>query len=281
MRFHSIFGLALLLATARAASAILPQSSPPSGNSSSSNGNITQAQFDNFEELARIVDIAYCVGTMNTGIDTPFECLSYCKDFPSFELVQTWNTGMALSDSCGFVALSQPPAQRRIIVAFRGTYSIVNALADLSLTRQEYIPYPSDGHSTERKEKCGNCTVHAGFLESWSQTEKVVAPVVAELVRAYPEHELTLLGHSMGGTVAALAALDFKARGWDPVVTTFGEPKAGNRELADYFNRVDSSSPLAPTPTPSPVYTQLWKLNTRGGCIAVFEQTVPSGDAHQ
>lgn len=243
MRFHSIFRLALLLVTTTGpASATVPQERilPQSSSLAS---NITQSQFDDFEELARIVDIAYCVGTMNTGIDTPFDCLSYCKDFPSFELVQTWNTGMTLSDSCGFVALSQPPARRRIVVAFRGTYSIINALADLSLARQAYMPYPSDGHTIEREKKCDGCTVHTGFLESWSQTEKIVAPVVAELVRAYPQHELTLVGHSLGGAVAALAALDFKARGWDPVVTTFGEPKTGNRELANYFNRVDSSSP--------------------------------------
>ncbi|KAF8252760.1 alpha/beta-hydrolase [Wilcoxina mikolae CBS 423.85] len=230
----------LLLAVASAGASVLPNHQAPLIKPNAPGDNITQRQFDDFEELSRIVDIAYCVGTMNTGIDPPFQCLSYCKDFPSFELVETWNTGMTLSDSCGFVALSQPPAKPRIIVAFRGTYSIVNALADLSLARQEYLPYPSDGHSIE-KEKCEGCTVHAGFLESWSQTEKIISPIVEELVKAYPEHRLTLVGHSLGGAVAALAGLDFKGRGWDPVVTTFGEPKSGNRELAGFFNRRFSS----------------------------------------
>lgn len=36
------------------------------------------------EELARVVDVAYCVGT--TGIQKPFLCASRCQDFKLFEL---------------------------------------------------------------------------------------------------------------------------------------------------------------------------------------------------
>lgn len=43
--------------------------------------------FRELEELARIVDIAYCVGLPNPGISKPFSCLSRCSEFPSFELV--------------------------------------------------------------------------------------------------------------------------------------------------------------------------------------------------
>src|SRR5437879_13805418 len=56
----------------------------------SSTTPISQSLFDEFEELSRIVDIAYCVGSLNTGVERPFECLSYCKDFPTFELKQVW-----------------------------------------------------------------------------------------------------------------------------------------------------------------------------------------------
>ena len=43
-------------------------------------------------------------------------------------------------------------------------------------------------------------------------------------------------GHSLGGAVAALAGLDFKARGWDAHVTTFGEPRLGNKEFNAYID---------------------------------------------
>lgn len=50
---------------------------------------ISQKLFWELEELARIVDIAYCVGTAGLGIQKPFQCASRCadRDFESFELV--------------------------------------------------------------------------------------------------------------------------------------------------------------------------------------------------
>lgn len=46
-----------------------------------------------------------------------------------------------------------------------------------------------------------------------------------------------LVGHSLGGAVAALAGLDFKARAWNPIVTTFGEPRLGNKAFTTYINK--------------------------------------------
>jgi predicted lipase len=66
----------------------------------------------------------------------------------------------------------------------------------------------------------------------------LIADLMQELVTTYPEYRLTLVGHSLGGAVAALAGLDFRGRGWEPVVTTFGEPKVGNKQLAEYLDKV-------------------------------------------
>lgn len=41
--------------------------------------------FDSLEELSRLVDISYCVGT--TGVREPFQCLSHCAEFSNLELV--------------------------------------------------------------------------------------------------------------------------------------------------------------------------------------------------
>ncbi len=43
--------------------------------------------FADLEELSRLVDIAYCVGSTGTGIRKPFQCLSRCHEFDDFELV--------------------------------------------------------------------------------------------------------------------------------------------------------------------------------------------------
>jgi hypothetical protein len=56
------------------------------------------------------------------------------------------------------------------------------------------------------------------------------------LVAAYPAYKLHLVGHSLGGAVAALAGLDFLSEGWNPTVTTYGEPRLGNKELMRYID---------------------------------------------
>src|SRR5690349_18726795 len=88
----------------------LPAQPPSTVNSA----EISQSLFETLEELARIVDISYCVGT--SGIRKPFKCLSRCSDFEGFDLVTTWNTGPLLSDSSGYIAVSHPPFAKRVIV---------------------------------------------------------------------------------------------------------------------------------------------------------------------
>lgn len=56
-------------------------------------------------------------------------------------------------------------------------------------------------------------------------------------MKIYPDYQLTLVGHSLGGAVAALASLEFHAQGWEPQVTTYGEPRIGNFELMQYIDR--------------------------------------------
>lgn len=220
--------------------------------------NVSATLFAELEELARIVDIAYCVGLASTGISKPFRCLSRCHDFPSFELVTTWNTGPLLSDSCGYIALDHD--RGRIIVAFRGTYSIANTIIDLSTIPQAYIPYPGTDHRNDQtsaqvpegaskasdkhtgsgavgEPRCTNCTVHMGFHASWLVTQRWISHDLEEQIFLHPRYELNLVGHSLGGAVAALAGLNFMARGWKPVVTTFGEPRIGNVGLVEYLDQ--------------------------------------------
>ncbi|KAF7597420.1 hypothetical protein BBP40_003667 [Aspergillus hancockii] len=204
---------------------------------SESTTTISREVFDTLEELSRIVDVTYCIG--NTGVRKPFECLSHCREFPGFELINTWSTGPFISDSCGYIALSHFPHPKRIIVAFRGTYSIADTIIDLSAYPQAYVPYePSDGDDREMEEsRCLNCTVHAGFLTSWLNTRMIILSHVSTAREHYPGYKVVVVGHSLGGAVAALAGLEMQIRGWEPQVTTFGEPKIGNKEFVMFLDK--------------------------------------------
>jgi hypothetical protein len=219
---------------------------------------ISPSLFTSLERMSRIVDIAYCVG--NTGISKPFSCVSRCNEFPTLELVTAWNTGPLLSDSCGYIAVDQGQSEGdrvdsnnwghgsgafdvahgpAIVVAFRGTYSITNTIVDLSTVPQEYVPYPApdDGPPEHR---CDNCTVHMGFLASWTNARTIVLPELKKLHMQYPDYPIQLVGHSLGGAVAALAALELRSSfGWENVrVTTFGEPRVGNKGLCRFIDAI-------------------------------------------
>lgn len=184
-----------------------------------------------------------------------------------------------MSDSCGYIVLDHS-IKKRLIVAFRGTYSIANTIVDLSTVPQEYVPYPGDpsndtgsaspilplvkrsksevlewihrfrktrkeddegepddnGGGEKEKIRCSNCTVHSGFWTSWQNTRPFILPHVKEQRNNYPEYSLHLVGHSLGGAVAALAGLEFDALGWEPTITTFGEPKVGNAGLRTFID---------------------------------------------
>jgi len=148
----------------------------------------------------------------------------------------------------------------------------------LSTVPQEYIPYPdspdnssdpdqpilpSNGHhrslwdyvpkphslkklfgaqvqETKKSEpvKCNNCTVHSGFWTSWQNTRPFIIPHLRTLKEKHPTYRVDLVGHSLGGAVAALAGLELDALGWEPVVTTFGEPRIGNKGMRSYVDGV-------------------------------------------
>lgn len=152
---------------------------------------------------------------------------------------------MLLSDSCGYIALSHSPTAKRIVVAFRGTYSITNTIIDLSAYPQAYVPYPGDDGGDDSRDRpeppspmlrCENCTVHAGFMRSWLNTRSIVLSHVSAARAQYPDYEISLVGHSLGGAVATLAGLEMQSKGWNPIVTTFGEPMVGNAPFVEYLD---------------------------------------------
>lgn len=101
----------------------------------------------------------------------------------------------------------------------------------------QLLSQPSKRSNTPKPAECTNCTVHAGFLTSWRNTRCTIIPHVQTALQEHPDYQLVLVGHSLGGAVAALAALEFQGRGWTPQVTTFGEPRIGNMALNTYIDK--------------------------------------------
>eukprot|EP00750_Incisomonas_marina_P006173 INCI14354.1.p1 GENE.INCI14354.1~~INCI14354.1.p1 ORF type:complete len:1087 (-),score=158.83 INCI14354.1:734-3994(-) len=134
-------------------------------------------------------------------------------------------------------------------VAFKGTSSLVNALDDLkmNLVPFELRNHLAQAHARGRSGLVGDsltlthlmkANVHAGFQRVYmSVREDLLALVEAVLTKR--RRKLRITGHSLGGALATLFALDAVtslASPRDVCVTTFGSPRVGNRAFAALFD---------------------------------------------
>ncbi|MDU0204575.1 MULTISPECIES: lipase family protein [Paenibacillus] len=120
----------------------------------------------------------------------------------------------------GFIAESDT----QIVIVFRGTSSTSDWISD-AIARQTAYPYAKDGG-----------LVHKGFLDIYNSARKQIIAVMSKLS---PRKTLYLTGHSLGGCLANLCALDLTAntRFKEPSVYTYGSPRVGNPAFSSLFNR--------------------------------------------
>ncbi|MEO0984293.1 MAG: lipase family protein [Cyanobacteria bacterium J06639_14] len=127
------------------------------------------------------------------------------------------------------VAILHKPETKELYVAFRGSDKDVDWINNLKF-RQKVYPY-GDESSTDVR-------FHRGFMAAYfSVRDRLLAAI-----RQYPDHTITVAGHSLGGAVATIATLDLQYNitqhtGQAIQLYTFGAPRVGNAALVESFSR--------------------------------------------
>lgn len=75
-------------------------------------------------------------------------------------------------------------------------------------------------------------------MNSWRNARPEILRHVSTAREQYPDYNLVVIGHSLGGAVAALAGTEMQLRGWGPQITTFGEPRVGNEAFVRFIDRL-------------------------------------------
>jgi predicted lipase len=120
------------------------------------------------------------------------------------------------------------------VVVFRGTDSSswYNWAENMRAWRTD-TTYPVPGAPKSVR-------VHSGFLVLYNSSSmaSTFKKAFAEMMQQHPDGSTIVLGHSMGGALAQLAALDLKIEHdlKDVKVFTFGAPRLGNSVFSDFFN---------------------------------------------
>ncbi|ULL16654.1 lipase family protein [Paenibacillus sp. H1-7] len=121
----------------------------------------------------------------------------------------------------GFIA----EAADRIVLVFRGTNTKSEWISD-AIARQTTFPYVKNSGS-----------VHQGFLGIYESARQPVLSALQSLSRHKP---LYITGHSLGGALAHLCAVDTAVNSGfsDPIVYTYASPRVGDPEFSSTFNQL-------------------------------------------
>lgn len=106
------------------------------------------------------------------------------------------------------------------VLAFRGTEDIKDWQVDALAVPQHYDL--QIGTFTIHGGK-----VHAGFLRRWEQIRGSVFTAIGTTPRP-----IIITGHSLGGAIATLCAIELRALDWQVQLVTVGTPRVGNSEFA-------------------------------------------------
>ena len=85
--------------------------------------------------------------------------------------------------------------------------------------------------------------VHQGFLDAWNRGREKYLTILNDAISKNPSFEIVFTGHSLGGALATLAAVDFVSTSTDPMATakktsliTYGQPRVGDKGFAEYVD---------------------------------------------
>lgn len=169
------------------------------------------------------------------------ESLNFEDDLKAFKISHSFKT--EATDVEGFVGFFSDDVARRNIkrgdiqLVYRGSKSVQNYAADVLASKN-----PST--------LCNECMVHSGFEMDFrsviDEVKDAIEKLKSEGRRSWfsgpSPATLRIAGHSLGGALAAMTALDIST---DPrfdkivggvEVTTFGEPRVGNAAFAEAFS---------------------------------------------
>ncbi|PIA14624.1 alpha/beta-hydrolase, partial [Coemansia reversa NRRL 1564] len=230
------------------------------------------------------------------------------EDIAETELNNTWST-LIPAFSRGYVGIHHK--RKQVVVAFRGTTHIMDALSDAQIIQ---VPWPpSDGD----KGAMGDTSrVHWGFLLAYHAAQTQIRSTLEAIAKDthLKDYSLHFVGHSLGAAQATLAFVDYSlgypghskrdTSAYHHVfpqscnLITFGSPRVGNLQFVHLLNslptrenvlRVVHESDIVPhfprsmllLGKYSHVGREIWVRDTAGEAaseIIICSQQVDNGD---
>ncbi|KAJ3414304.1 hypothetical protein HDV05_006753 [Chytridiales sp. JEL 0842] len=189
---------------------------PPPRETSAGSGVVSPLVVPGLNTFAGYAAVAYC----SADAIRRWDCVK-CKDerlggTTGAQFFEAGITGMQ-----GFVATNDN--LKTIIVSFRGSQNILNWINNLNFLKTD-LNLPGAP---------GDVDIHSGFWNVWRSVSRQVQAQLNSALAANPSYTVTFTGHSLGGAVATVAALDVASPGGlvppnRVLIYTHGAPRVGN-----------------------------------------------------
>lgn len=158
---------------------------------------------------------AYCAPTTPT-----LSCLdNICPALQPSKISKVLEFADGHFDSTGFVGVDKTRSE--IVITFRGSSSLENWMANMLMSREDVPQW------------CEGCEVHEGFWKAYNEQPQVLE-TVERLAGEYKNYTITAVGHSLGGALATLAAVELRVKGHTVDLYSYGAPRVGNREFSEF-----------------------------------------------
>jgi len=165
---------------------------------------------------------AYCP---ETSLINDFGCY-WCKKVQN-KINVTATVYSSESNTYGFVGFSGDTA----FVSFRGTVmnSLENWISDLQIAKSTLYPGIS------------NAKVHTGFLKAYNNIKSQLKTKLNDILTKNNISKIKFMGHSLGGALGTLAAVDVKLTYNLPKIAielwTYGSPRVGNSHFYQFADK--------------------------------------------
>ncbi|KAF8999366.1 lipase [Hymenopellis radicata] len=178
-----------------------------------------------FKPYSFYASAAYC----KPSVTLTWTCGSNCDANSHFQPVASGGNG----DSVQFWYVGYDPSLKAVIVGHQGTDTskLLPLITDASIFLKKLDNKLFPGIGSDIK-------VHEGFGESQADSATQVLAAVESAMSTHSTSTVTVVGHSLGGGIALIGGvyLDLQLPSANVSVVTYGMPRVGNQEFADYVD---------------------------------------------
>ena len=162
----------------------------------------------------------------------------YTREHCSLILLTPPYYSSLITDVTGYIALDH--TRSLTVLAFRGSESVRNYITDA-----DFPLVPTD--------ICSGCTADQGFYNSWQEAKSGIMAALKTAAAANPSYKVVVVGHSLGGAIAVIAAAEMRNQGTTTDLYTYGQPRIGGSTISNYITNQNKGGNFRVTHSDDPV----------------------------